>query len=117
EVLDQIEPMQSSAGGQLAGEIQRAASSGRGEKVLLIGNKGSGKSTFIDRFFTLSLEERIRKRCLLLKLDLKRYEADGSRLTDWLDRQLQQQIDDNLYRNDPPSYEELQGVFHSTYQK
>jgi predicted kinase len=30
--------------------------------VLIIGNKGSGKSTFIDRFFNLVLEASLRKK-------------------------------------------------------
>lgn len=116
EVLENIEPMQSSVGGQLAEEIQRATRANRGEKVLLIGNKGAGKSTFIDRFFEMSLEDKMRRRCLVLKIDLKKYEADITGLAEWLDRQLKKQINRELYDQSPPSYEELQGVFHGTYQ-
>jgi predicted NACHT family NTPase len=58
DVLERIEPMQDTAGGQLATEIERATRTGRGEKILLIGNKGSGKSTFIDRFFRMTLEKK-----------------------------------------------------------
>jgi cold shock CspA family protein len=117
EVLEQLEPMQSSAGGQLAAELQRAATAKRGEKILLIGNKGSGKSTFIDRFFEMTLDARMRRRCLVLKLDLAGYEAGTSALADWLDRNLQRQIDQQLYHENPPSFDELRGVFHSTYQR
>lgn len=116
EVLEQIEPMESTTGGQLASEIERAAKANRGEKVLLVGNKGSGKSTFVDRFFEMSLSGSMRRRCLVLKVDLKKYEGDVSGLSSWLDRQLQSQINDSLYGNTPPSYDDLQGVFHSTYQ-
>ncbi|MEP5757900.1 MAG: hypothetical protein ABJ327_01060 [Litoreibacter sp.] len=117
EVLEQLKPMESSTGGQLATELERAAAAQRGEKILLIGNKGSGKSTFIDRFFEMTLDEGMRRRCLVLKLDLARYEADSSTLADWLDRNLQMQIDKQLYQDAPPSFDELQGVFHSTYQR
>ncbi|QIE43292.1 cold shock domain-containing protein (plasmid) [Rhodobacteraceae bacterium SC52] len=117
EVLEQLEPMESSAGGQLASEIHRAAAAQRGEKILLIGNKGSGKSTFIDRFFEMTLDESMRRRCLVLKLDLAGYEAGTSALADWLDRNLQAQIDKQLYNDKPPSFDELQGVFHSIYQR
>lgn len=117
EVLEQIEPMQSSTGGQLATEIRRAAMAKRGEKVLLIGNKGSGKSTFIDRFFEISLDHKMRRHCVVLKLDLKKYEAGVGGISEWLDRQLQNQIDKKLYGDEPPTYDELQGVFHSVYQK
>ncbi|SEW19894.1 Cold shock protein, CspA family [Cognatiyoonia koreensis] len=116
EVLEQIEPMQTTTGGQLESEIERAARANRGEKVLLVGNKGSGKSTFVDRFFELTLADSMRRRCVVLKIDLKRYEGDVGGLSSWLDRQLQSQINDKLYGESPPSYDELQGVFHSTYQ-
>ena len=117
EILDQIQPMESSAGTQLASEIERAAAARRGEKVLLIGNKGSGKSTFVDRFFKVSLTPEMRSRCLFLKLDLQLFSGNESSLSEWLDRTLQEQIDHELYQGEPPSFDELQGIFHSTYQQ
>lgn len=117
DVLDRIEPMQNSAGGQLADEIERATRTSRGEKILLIGNKGSGKSTFVDRFFQMSLDPKMREKCLVLKLDLAKFEANEKSISEWLDRKLQQQLDQELYSGNPATYEELQGVFHSTYQK
>ena len=116
EILEQIEPMETTTGGQLASEIERATRENRGEKVLLVGNKGSGKSTFVDRFFDLILADSMRRRCVVLKVDLKRYEGDVNGLSFWLDHQLQKQINEKLYGDSHPTYDELQGIFHSTYQ-
>ncbi|MCZ4279581.1 cold shock domain-containing protein [Kiloniella laminariae] len=117
EVLSQIQPMQTSAGSQLATEIEKATRTNRGEKVLLIGNKGSGKSTFVDRFFEMSLEKTVREKCLFLKLDLAEFGGDQNNLINWLDRSLVQKIETQLYADNAPTYEELQGIFHSTYQR
>lgn len=51
KVLNNISAVSTERGGALQAELERAMSSQRSETVLLIGNKGSGKSTFIERFF------------------------------------------------------------------
>ena len=90
----------------------------RGEKVLIIGNKGSGKSTFIERFFEVSLNRELRAKCLFVRIDLAMFAGDREdSLGDWLDRRLQGEIDRALYGSDSPEYDELQGVFFSDYQK
>lgn len=117
EILDQLKPVDSSTGGQLARELERAAYSRRGEKILLIGNKGSGKSTFVDRFFNITLSPEIRNQCLFLKIDLARFSGNEIELSNWLDKTLQEEIDKALYSGSPPTYDELQGVFHHIYQR
>ncbi|MEE3043906.1 hypothetical protein [Thalassospira sp.] len=117
EVLQNLRPMDSSAGQQLATEIEIATRAKRGEKVLLIGNKGAGKSTFVERFFEVSLDASTRSKCVYLKIDLATFSGNEAGLADWLDRTLQRRIDEKLYEGEPPSYDELQGVFHNVYQK
>ena len=64
-LTNQIRVVDSSRGGALARRIEAAVETRRGEFVLVIGNKGAGKSTFIDRFFRLVLDRTIREKSLL----------------------------------------------------
>jgi len=71
-VSSAISELDASSDGQLAREIKAAVEIGRGETVIIVGNKGAGKSTFIGRFFDSILDISTRTHCLLLKVDLLR---------------------------------------------
>jgi len=51
-VVNTITPLETGQGSALQVELERAMTTRRSETVLLIGNKGAGKSTFIDRFLS-----------------------------------------------------------------
>jgi cold shock CspA family protein len=59
----------------------------------------------------------MREKCVVLKLDLAKFESDETGISQWLDRSLQVAIDKELYGTEPASYDELQGVFHHVYQR
>ncbi len=116
DILAQIQIFDSATGDELNTEISRAVEFHTGEKVLIIGNKGSGKSTFIDRFFKSSLEANLRKQCVELKIDLAKFTGEESNLINWLNETLKSQIDKKLYNGSYPSFDELKGgVFFSEY--
>ena len=73
---------------QLAQEIKQAVESGRGETVIIVGNDGSGKSTFMERFFKSVLDTSIRSRCAVVKIDVSRWPGDLNQLSAWLTSQL-----------------------------
>lgn len=58
-LINQINIVSPSQGEELQEQIRSAVESRRGEFVLIIGNKGAGKSTFIDRFFRLVLDRAL----------------------------------------------------------
>ncbi len=64
-VLNTITPLETGQGGELQAELERTIRSGTSETILLIGNKGAGKSTFIDRFFEQVLPMRLRTKCVV----------------------------------------------------
>jgi len=51
--------------------------------VLLIGNKGAGKSTFIDRFFEQVLPRSTREKCVVARVDLQDYHGDPKGIVSW----------------------------------
>jgi hypothetical protein len=85
--------------------------------VLIIGNKGAGKSTFIDRFFRLVLDKRLRDNCLILRIDLADSNGSTEGIASWLTDRLKNQLEAALFKGVHPTYEQLQGVFMGEYDR
>ena len=116
-LINRIDVVESVEGGELQEHIRTAVDTQRGEFVLIIGNKGAGKSTFIDRFFRLVLEKQLRDRCLVIRIDLADSDGNIETIVDWLFDKLKDTIEVALFGNRPPTYEELQGIFFSEYER
>ena len=116
-LLNQIEVVDSGQGIALARHIETAVESQRGEFVLIIGNKGSGKTTFIDRFFRLVLERQLRQKCLVARIDLADSTGDLDSLKNWIVEYLKASLERELFRDSTPTYEQLQGIFWKEYDR
>lgn len=116
-LINRVEVVESGKGGELESHIRSAMGRDHGEFVLIIGNKGAGKSTFIDRFFRLVLDRTLRNSCLIVRIDLADSDGDIARVTRWLTGRAKQEIEHAMFTNGTPSYEELQGVFYSEYNR
>ncbi len=116
-VLNNVAPIPTDRGGALQDEIERAINSKRSETILLIGNKGSGKSTFVDRFFEHILPSALRSKCLLARVDLAESTGSNVGVVDWCVRQLRNVLEFGLCAGSSPDYDELQGIFFSEYQR
>lgn len=117
KILNNISPLNTGAGGALQREIERTMQSKRSETVLLIGNKGSGKSTFVERFFDTVLPLSVRERCVLAQVDLGNYHGDPEKIVAWAILQLREALESGVCANNPPTYDELQGIFFKEYQR
>lgn len=113
---DLISQIRSEASKKLANEIEDAIETSRGEIVLIVGKKGAGKSTFIDRFFTTLLPRKIKSRCLYLNIDLARFPG-GHGLQSWVTKEIKRLIFDDFYGEEGPSYNDLKGVFKKDYDR
>lgn len=100
----------------LQADIRDAVDSEKGDFALIIGNKGAGKSTYIDRFFKLTLESTLRSKCLVLKVDLRLSPGDTSSITRWLDTKLSEFCESLLFP-DEPTYDDLRGVYWREYKR
>ena len=116
-LINQIQVVSPGKGQELQEHIRIAVETHRGEFVLIIGNKGAGKSTFIDRFFRIVLDDELRKQCLVIRVDLADSNGDLSTITNWLIEQLKDKIEESLFSGASPSFEELQGIFYREYQR
>ena len=114
-LVNTVEVLTHGKSSELQQHIQHAVETRIGEFVLIIGNKGAGKTTFIDRFFRLVLDKRLRERCLVLRIDLKESTGDINTITDWLMNKLKYELEHQLFKDGNPTYDELQGVFFQEY--
>lgn len=117
EFLDEIETLATDTASQLREEIEMALETKRGESVVIVGNKGAGKSTFIERFFKRSLDRKLRAKCLVITIDLRDSTGDEKSIAAWLTQRTKEEIEKSLYREQTPSYDELRGIFFSEYQR
>lgn len=116
-VLNNIAPISTGGGGALQAELEQTIASKRSETVLLIGNKGAGKSTFIDRFFEQVLPRVTREKCVVARVDLQDYHGDPKGIVSWVILQLREKLEDRVFTSNPPTYDELRGMFFSEYQR
>ncbi|WP_260962457.1 AAA family ATPase [Pseudomonas citri] len=88
-----------------------------GEFVLLVGNKGAGKTTFLQRFFQKVVPKPTKDQVLFLSVNLLKSEGSEERLADWMSNSLIDQAERALYGSSTPTYDELRGTFWAKYQR
>ncbi|MHB8369068.1 MAG: AAA family ATPase [Leptospirales bacterium] len=114
-LIGQLELISSEEGRQLQQKMQNAIEAKHGDFVLIIGNKGAGKTTFIDRFFRLVLPSRLKESCTLIRIDVGDSTGDPSTIVSWLDQQILHTLEQTLFENGIATYDQLQGIFYSEY--
>lgn len=97
--------------------IERVKGMQRNEFVLLIGTKGAGKSTFIDRFFRYVLPRQIAGECIVARVNMADSEGNDKTLTSWLDQKLLGVLEESVFGEEGPSFDELQGMFFDEYRR
>ncbi|MBK7738823.1 MAG: AAA family ATPase [Saprospiraceae bacterium] len=96
--------------------IEKVRTTNRHEFVILIGSKGAGKSTFIQRFFENVIQQDLREQCIVIRIDLGLSDGNLSTIVDWLNTTLLEECERVLY-NGKPSFEEIQGMFYFEYDR
>lgn len=116
-LVNRIDLLSSANGEQLEDHLRAAVETSKGEFVLIVGNKGAGKSTFIDRFFDLVIPSDLAKRCVVLRADLADSTGEIDTVNQWLIRTLIDEIEKGTFREGMPSYADLQAVFFHEYRR
>lgn len=115
-IIDHIDYIESGNSQNLVEDIRDAVAQEKGDFALIIGNKGAGKSTYIDRFFRTTLDTETRNRCLAVRIDLRSSSGDTKDLVNWLNQKLSQ-ITESLLFPGEITYEQLLGVFFREYKR
>ncbi|WP_156782065.1 hypothetical protein [Acidihalobacter aeolianus] len=116
-LISRIDVVESAEAKELQEHVRTAVDSQKGEFVLVIGNKGAGKSTFIDRFFRMVLDKRLRDQCIVIRIDVADSDGVLDGIADWLVSRMIHEVEQSLFQGRSPRYEELQGIFFSDYDR
>ena len=103
---------------QLSKEIEETILTKCGRTVLIIGNKGSGKTTYIKRFFNIVLDPALKKKCLILNVDIG-VSPGKLNFTEWITLRLIEQIHKQLFGKNQgePTFNDLKGIFYRDYHR
>jgi len=116
-LVNRIDLLSSDKGAELEDHLRSAVETSKGEFVLIIGNKGAGKSTFIDRFFDLVIPSDLEKRCVVLRADLASSPGVTDTVNEWLVRELVDELEKSLFTDGIPTYADLQATFFHEYRR
>lgn len=115
ELRNKIQSITSSDATEITEAIKRVQEMNRHELILLVGTKGSGKSTFIDRFFGDVLPAKVAKDCIIVRIDLADCGCDSTTIIKWLDEHFLEAAEKAVFPDRPPTYDELLGMYHWEY--
>lgn len=118
KLLNGVQSLDTASSAALQDEIERAVNAMSSETVLIIGNKGSGKTTFLTRFFSDVLSAELQKSCVVLRVGLELYgEEDFEKLPIWAIRELRDQAEIAVCGGKRASFDDLRGVFWAEYNR
>lgn len=115
DMVSTIRDLETTDASKLTRLIRAVTEAHRHEFVVIVGTKGSGKSTFLGRFFKSVLPKEIAKELVVIKLDLKGSTGDSNTIVSWLDDLLLQEAEDSIFSNGAPTYDQLRGIFYDDY--
>ncbi|WP_442483360.1 AAA family ATPase [Aeoliella sp. SH292] len=116
ELRDKVRALGGVEANELEEAIKRVQEMKKNELVLLVGTKGAGKSTFIDRFFEDVLSTKILADCVVVRVDLSKSGGTVA-ITKWLDEHFLEAAEQATFPNGPPTYDQIQGMFWGEYQR
>lgn len=116
ELISKIRTLETYESSILQDIIERVKQTNRHEFVIIVGGKGAGKSTFIDRFFNNILSESMKDSCVLIKINLGENNGDVNSIGDWMDQNLLEELEKVMF-NGRPTYDDLMGIFHFEYMR
>lgn len=97
--------------------IKDAVDIDEGQNVFIVGPTGSGKTTFLERFFKKTLSSNLRNRCISLRVNCLDASGREDMALSWLTESLIEMIENELYPEGAPSWDELRGLYHLEYLK
>ncbi|MEZ8971771.1 cold shock domain-containing protein [Vibrio cyclitrophicus] len=85
--------------------------------VFIVGPTGSGKTTYIDRFFSNVLPQSTREHCLSIHINCLDASGDDRRTVGWITEEIICALEKGLFDDGYPSYDQLRGMYFSQYKR
>jgi len=117
DLANRIKDLDTDESKALTEVMERVRDTQRNEFILLIGTKGAGKSTFIDRFFKFVLPAKLKDNYVVVRINVGKSSGNPTTIIEWLNENLLEKIEKVLYGEYGPKYDELQGVYFDEYKR
>lgn len=117
DLLSRIRSLDTDSGTELTELIERVRQTKQNEFVIIVGTKGAGKSTFVDRFFRKVLPASVAENTVLSRINLADFNGDESSVCAWMDDHLLDAMEKSVFGEESPSYEDLQGMYFDEYTR
>lgn len=85
--------------------------------VFIVGPTGSGKTTYIERFFSKILPKNTRDNCLTININCLDASGDENKIVSWMIESIIGYLEGKLFSDGFPSYKDLQGMYFSQYRR
>lgn len=102
---------------RLARLVEAAIEVDEGQTVFIIGPTGSGKTTFVDRFFRKTLNPSIRQSCIDVRISCLDAGGAGADISVWAVEAMIESLEQKLFDDGHPSYEHLKGMYYREYSR
>lgn len=117
DLIARIRNLDPSNAKQLADLVRFSQEHQRKQFVVIVGLKGAGKSTFIDRFFRFVLARELSEECILIRVNLADADGDPNNVVSWLGKAIVGAAERAIYGDRHPTFDELRGVFYNDYDR
>lgn len=101
----------------IKGNVQAELPSDSDMSVFIVGPTGSGKTTYIERFFSKILPVATRESCLAVNINSLDATGDDATTTGWITEAIIASLESSLFVEGYPDYGDLQGMYFSTYKR
>jgi cold shock CspA family protein len=120
DLRNQVRSLNTSSASEFTESIKRIKEMQKQELILLVGTKGAGKSTFVERFFADVLPSDIAQDTVVIRVNLAACGCDAKAIIEWLDIHLLELAERAAFaerENNLPTYDDLQGMFFREYER
>lgn len=102
---------------QLQEAVSDTIESELGETIFIIGPTGAGKSTFITRFFSKTLNKDVRDSCIVTRINFIKHTGDLDVQLDWITEQIIASLEKQIFESGQADWESLRGLYFDIYQR
>ncbi|MBE0095397.1 cold shock domain-containing protein [Citrobacter freundii] len=101
----------------IQGNVQAELPADSDMSVFIVGPTGSGKTTYINRFFSKILPTGTRENCLTLNINCLDATGDDTTTTAWISEKIISLLESGLFDEGYPEYSDLQGMYFGYYKR
>jgi cold shock CspA family protein/GTPase SAR1 family protein len=120
-VLNNLPIDKSKVGNELSrlieGNVHAEMPSDSDLSVFIVGPTGSGKTTYVDRFFSKILPKSTSDHCLVIKINCLDASGNENTTINWITEEIINFLEKELFDEGFPTYTDLQGMYFSEYKR